>query len=83
MMTPKEENCYSERYFDLDGANPESHFLDTGKDEGRYYECGNFLTFKMAQRYVDRYWELGDEFGRSGPSSMKLAQNHWHSNGTF
>jgi len=82
-MTPEEEKCYSDRYFDLEGASPESHFLDTGKDEGRYYQCGNKMTFRMASRYLDRYWELGDEFGRSGPSSMKLAENHWHTNGTF
>lgn len=41
------------------------------------------MTYMMASRYLDRYWELGDQYGRSGKASMQLAKKHWHSNGTF
>jgi hypothetical protein len=36
----------------------------------------------MAGRYLDKYWELGDKFGRSGKSSVKLGVEHWYKNGS-
>lgn len=36
----------------------------------------------MAGRYLDRYWEIGDKFGRNGRASVKLAKEHWYNNGS-
>jgi hypothetical protein len=82
LLTPEEETCYSNRYHDLGNLTSEQHYLEIGKDEGRYYKCGDFITYYMAARYLDRYVELGDEFGRSGKSAMQLGIKHWHYNGT-
>lgn len=57
--------------------------MEVGKDQHRYYECGNYMTWIMSSRYLDRYYFLGDEFGRSGKSSIKMGVKHWHNNGTF
>lgn len=83
LMTEKEKKCYSKRYNDLNGTDPEQHYYEIGQDQGRYFHCGDYMTTTMAQRYVDRYPELGDKFGRSGSPSMKLATHHWQTNGTY
>lgn len=83
LMTDKEKKCYQQRYDDLNGTDPETHYFETGKDQGRYYHCGDIMTWFMASRYLDRYPELGDKFGRSGAPSMKLAIHHWQTNGTY
>jgi hypothetical protein len=30
------------------------------------------LTWTMGARYLDRYWDLGDKFGRNGKAAIKL-----------
>jgi len=60
MMTKEEEACYSRRYTDLNGLSAEEHFMKTGRRQGRNPRCGHVLTWYMAQRYLDRYWKLGD-----------------------
>ena len=45
-------------------------------------QCSDFMTWIMAARYLDRYWEIGDKFGRNGKASVKLAREHWYKNGS-
>lgn len=40
------------------------------------------MTWIMAARYLDRYWEIGDKFGRNGKASVQLAKEHWATNGS-
>lgn len=40
------------------------------------------MTWIMAGRYLDRYWDLGDAFGRNGKSGVKLGKAHWENNGS-
>lgn len=83
IMTPREEMCYSNRYSDLGDMTPIEHYLEVGQEQSRQYQCGNFMTWMMAARYLDRYWEIGDKFGRNGKSSVKMAREHWYNNGSM
>jgi len=83
VMTPKEEQCYSNRYSDLGEMTPIEHYLEEGQQQGRMTQCGTFMTWMMAARYLDRYWEIGDKFGRNGKASVQLAKEHWYKNGSM
>jgi hypothetical protein len=56
--------------------------MEIGKDQGRMTKCGNYMTWIMAARYLDRYWDIGDAFGRSGKPSVKMARDHFYNNGS-
>lgn len=83
IMTPKEQMCYSNRYSDLGDQTAIDHYLSVGQEQGRFTKCGKYMTWFAASRYLDRYWEIGDKFGRTGKSSVKLAREHWYTNGSF
>ena len=40
------------------------------------------MTGIMAHRYLRRYQELGNKFGRHGALSFKKAKEHWYNNGS-
>ena len=46
--------------------SPIAHYVEEGQEQGRIINCGPFMTWIMTGRYLDRYWELGDKFGRNG-----------------
>lgn len=82
IMTPAEQICYSERYSDLGDMSPIDHYLAVGKRQGRFYRCGDFMTWFMANRYRDRYYWIGDEYGRTW-KSLEPIRNQWYTNGSL
>jgi hypothetical protein len=40
------------------------------------------MTWIMAGRYVDRYYWVGDEYGRTW-KSLEAVRNHWYTNGSL
>jgi hypothetical protein len=58
------------------------HYLQVGAEQGRQFQCGPFMTWIMAGRYLDRYWDLGDAYGRNGKAGVKLGKAHWENNGS-
>ena len=74
--------CYANRYSDLGNLSAIEHFMQTGQDQYRFTKCGDYMTWMGAARYLDRYYFLGDNFGRSGKSSVQLARDHYYNNGS-
>ena len=82
VMTSAEEACYSSRYTDVGSMKANEHYARVGEKQGRNVNCMPFMTGISAKRYLRRHWFLGNEFGRDGKDSFKLARNHWYTNGS-
>ena len=62
--------------------SPVEHYLSIGQRQGRFYRCGDYMTWIMTGRYIDRYYWIGDEFGRTW-KSFEAVRNHWYTNGSL
>jgi hypothetical protein len=81
VMTPVEEACYLNRYTDVTNMTANEHYARVGEKGGRNIRCQNFMTGISAQRYLRRYAELGNLYGRNkGGNSFKNAREHWYNN---
>jgi hypothetical protein len=72
-MTEAEQACYMERYTDVGETPAVEHYVKIGQKQGRHFRCGPYMTWIMTGRYVDRYYWIGDEYGRTY-KSMPLAR---------
>lgn len=81
-MTPEEEGCYLSRYTDVTNMTANEHYARVGEKEGRNIRCQNVMTGIMARRYLRRYADLGNMFGRTGAGSFHKAKEHWYNNGS-
>lgn len=87
-MDDEEAKCYENRYTDLNGMNPNEHYARFGHKQGRNIRCVSFFTQIMSFRYLDRYSELGNLFGRGNSithvnkKAAKAGREHWFTNGS-
>mmetsp|Transcript_37177 Transcript_37177/g.57063 ORF Transcript_37177/g.57063 Transcript_37177/m.57063 type:complete len:268 (+) Transcript_37177:46-849(+) len=80
-MNDEDAKCYAERYKDLNGTDPHDHYLTLGIDQGRLPTCAKNLSDIEAQAYLDRYPDLQEHLGRSGPGALFKAREHFVNHG--
>lgn len=82
LFTEAEAGCYAKRYADVKAGKAIEYYDQTWsikghEAEGRLGECALPLTDYEAQRYLNKFPELQQKFGRGGKKSLDLAKNHW------
>lgn len=70
------------RYSDVGNMTANEHYARVGEKQGRNIRCVHFFTDFQSERYLKRYTELGDMYGRSDKPAWKAGKQHWYNNGS-